>query len=137
MYSSSYYMQMDHHCEWLNNCVGIKNQKYFCLFLFYALIYCVFTLVLECVVFYKWLQLPWSSSVNSKPLALLFIGTQGKIVQPLMLVGHILIIVFGLFFTSFTYEFLKEQYESIKSNQTTVETYQCAAGRPVLPNMIY
>ncbi|XP_071512128.1 palmitoyltransferase ZDHHC7-like [Diadema antillarum] len=42
--------KMDHHCPWINNCVGEFNQKYFIQFLFYvgmAAVYSIFLLVIS------------------------------------------------------------------------------------------
>ncbi|KAI9144777.1 DHHC palmitoyltransferase-domain-containing protein [Paraphysoderma sedebokerense] len=38
-------LKMDHHCPWINNCVGFYNYKYFYLFLCYGTLYTVFIFV--------------------------------------------------------------------------------------------
>jgi palmitoyltransferase len=48
---------MDHHCPWINNCVGFWNRKHFLLLLMYVLGITYFTAIAMAYDFYstiKW-----------------------------------------------------------------------------------
>ncbi|KAI5933705.1 palmitoyltransferase ZDHHC15 isoform X1 [Manis javanica] len=68
-------LKMDHHCPWVNNCIGFSNYKFFLQFLAYSVLYCLYiaTTVFSYFIKYWRGELP---SVRSKfhVLFLLFVA---------------------------------------------------------------
>ena len=44
---------MDHHCPWINNCIGFWNRKFFILLLIYVLIVTYFVAI---TMSFAWLE---------------------------------------------------------------------------------
>ncbi|KAG1699314.1 Palmitoyltransferase ZDHHC3 [Nymphon striatum] len=55
--------KMDHHCPWVNNCVGENNQKYFVLFTFYIAVISIYALILAGNHVYTCVNAEWKETL--------------------------------------------------------------------------
>ena len=108
---------MDHHCPWMNNCIGIANQKFFVQFLFYTFSACVYSLVFT---FYKIFYCSTTAVTNKNAT---FSGTFPPYCQDnnSYMVYFVLLMLEAILFGIFTLCMMCDQYEVIRQGATQIE----------------
>ena len=103
---------MDHHCPWINSCVGIKNQKFFILFLFYVMLGCIYGMCV--IVTYRLHCITYFCREMRNPLTLIA-----------AVVGIFLDLLFGLF----TIVMLFDQLTCILWDNSTIDKLNKKRGK--------
>ncbi|XP_071806268.1 palmitoyltransferase ZDHHC3-like isoform X1 [Asterias amurensis] len=103
--------KMDHHCPWINNCVGEFNQKYFIQFLFYVGVAGIHAIL---IVIISWLY--------DCPMCHNMIQKNARIAHSIVLV--VLSLLFGLFVIAIGCD----QVQAIFEEETAVEQVKLKSG---------
>ncbi|XP_037831617.1 palmitoyltransferase ZDHHC3 isoform X2 [Kryptolebias marmoratus] len=96
--------KMDHHCPWVNNCVGENNQKYFVLFTMYIALISLHALIMVAFHFFFCFEADWGKCSGFSP--------------PATVILLILLSFEGLLFLIFTAVMFGTQVHSICSDET-------------------
>ncbi|CAI9537238.1 unnamed protein product [Staurois parvus] len=99
--------KMDHHCPWVNNCVGENNQKFFVLFTMYIALISLHALVMVGFHFLYCFEEDWTKCSSFSP--------------PTTVILLILLCFEGLLFLIFTAVMFGTQVHSICTDETGIE----------------
>ncbi|XP_034384438.1 palmitoyltransferase ZDHHC3-A isoform X1 [Cyclopterus lumpus] len=107
--------KMDHHCPWVNNCVGESNQKYFVLFTMYIALVSLHSLLMVIFHFLYCFEDDWTKCSSFSP--------------PATVILLILLCFEGLLFLVFTSVMFGTQVHSICTDETGIERLKGETGR--------
>ncbi|XP_075265955.1 palmitoyltransferase ZDHHC20-B-like [Convolutriloba macropyga] len=100
-------LKMDHHCPWVNNCVGFSNYKFFILFLFYATVYCFYVSLTDLPFFIKYWQLHSKAEISlSHRMQVIFLG----LVAAMFILGVMSLLCYHIYL--------------LMNNKTTIESFR-------------
>ncbi|XP_008565504.1 PREDICTED: palmitoyltransferase ZDHHC3 isoform X2 [Galeopterus variegatus] len=127
--------KMDHHCPWVNNCVGENNQKYFVLFTMYIALISLHALIMVGFHFLHCFEEDWTTyvlnrermaeariSLHEKQQPLKVSSTECSSFSPPTTVILLILLCFeGLLFLIFTSVMFGTQVHSICTDETGIE----------------
>jgi palmitoyltransferase len=97
-------VQHSHHCNWINNCVGHRNAKFYYLFTLYSMLASYYLALLMVITFFQLLSHHKPKLIMNHPN------------YPHIFLACIGAFVIGLLFGYFSFSICHEQQDSIEEN---------------------
>ncbi|XP_040021878.2 palmitoyltransferase ZDHHC3-A isoform X2 [Gasterosteus aculeatus] len=120
--------KMDHHCPWVNNCVGENNQKYFVLFTMYIALVSLHSLVMVVFHFLYCFEDDWTRNPHQKHHQQVT-RECSSFSPPATVILLILLCFEGLLFLIFTSVMFGTQVHSICTDETGIERLKGETGQ--------